>query len=173
MLVYNDWGCEGGGIKHELFRAATLRFLENAKTRGVPIDAYGMQGHLQAFGPAVDQSRLRDFLDDLRSLGLRVLVTEHDVDDSGGPSDVLERDSAVADASRRFLDVVLDCPATVAVLTWGLSDRFVDPPGWKAALAGYSPRILPLDAEFARKPMWFSMRAAFAAARAPLTRRLP
>jgi hypothetical protein len=50
------------------------------------------------------------------------------------------------------------------VLTWGLSDRFLDPPGWKAALKGYSPRMLPLDAAFARKPMWAAMAASFAAA---------
>jgi endo-1,4-beta-xylanase len=162
LLVYNDWGCEADTTEHDRFRAATLKFLEQTKARGVPIDAYGMQGHLQAFGPTVNQAKLRDFLEAVRSIGLRILVTEHDVDDSGGPLDIATRDRAVADASRRFLDVVLDNKATIAVLTWGLTDRYLDPPGWRDAMRGYSPRFLPLDASFARKPMWHAMADSFA-----------
>ena len=157
MLVYNDWGCEAGAAGNDRFRAATLNFLESALARGVPIDALGLQGHLAAFGPQVDQTKLARFLDQVRGLGLRILVTEHDVDDSGGPSDAGERDRAVADASRKFLDVMLDNRATVAVLTWGLSDRFLEPPGWRARLAGYWPRMLPLDSDLARTPMWHAM----------------
>jgi endo-1,4-beta-xylanase len=76
--------------------------------------------------------------------------------------DVAIRDRAVADASRRFLDVMLDNPATRAVLTWGLSDRFLDPPGWRDRLAGRYPRMLPLDRDCNRKPMWKAMAKAFA-----------
>jgi endo-1,4-beta-xylanase len=162
LLVYNDWGCEAGAPENDRFRAATLDFLERALARGVPIDAYGMQGHLAAFGAPVDQRKLREFLARLQSMGLKILVTEHDVDDSGGASDVEMRDRAVADASRRFLGVVLDNSATTAVLTWGLSDRFLDPPGWRARLAGYSPRMLPLDPSLQRTAMWHAMARAFA-----------
>ncbi len=165
LLVYNDWGCEAGAAWNDRFRAATLDFLERAKAHNIPIDAYGMQGHLQAFGTPVDQRKLRDFLDRLKAIGLRILVTEHDVDDGGGSSDEAVRDRAVADTSRRYLDVVLDNTATTGVLTWGLSDRFVDPPGLKAELAWYSPRILPYDSLFMRKPMWFAMADSFLRAR--------
>jgi endo-1,4-beta-xylanase len=162
LLVYNDWGCEAGAPDNDRFRRVTLDFLERARARGVPIGAYGMQGHLAAYGAQVDQRKLREFLARLQSMGLKILVTEHDVDDSGGASDEGARDRAVADASRRFLDVVLDNSATVAVLTWGLSDRFLDPPGWRARLAGYSPRMLPLDPDLQRKAMWHAMARAFA-----------
>jgi endo-1,4-beta-xylanase len=121
-----------------------------------------MQGHLSAFGTQVDQKKLSVFLDAVRQMGLKILVTEHDVDDSGGPPDIAARDRAVADASLRFLDVMLDSPATIAVLTWGLSDRFIDPPGWRDRMAGRYPRMLPLDATCARKPMWRAMAKAFA-----------
>ena len=163
LLVYNDWGCEADTPEHDRFRAATLMFLGQAKARGVPIDAYGMQGHLQAFGPKVDQTKLRAFLEEVRALGLRILVTEHDVDDGDGSLDIATRDRAVADASRRFIDVVLDNKSTIAVLTWGLSDRYLDPPGWRDAMRGYSPRFLPLDASLARKPMWHAIADSFAA----------
>jgi endo-1,4-beta-xylanase len=162
LLVYNDWGCEGGKPWNDRFRAATLKFLTNALGRGIPIEALGLQGHLNAFGPGVDQKKLRAFLDQVRAMGLRILVTELDVDDSGGPSDVVLRDRAAADASARFLDVVLDNDATLAVLTWGLTDRYLKAPGGlKAALSGYTPRKLPLDANLKRKPMWSAIARAF------------
>lgn len=162
LLVYNDWGCEGGASWNDRFRAATLKFLDAALARNVPIEALGLQGHVNAFGPGVDQKKLRSFLDEVRAIGLRILVTEHDVDDSGGPSDIALRDRAVADASARFLDVVLGNDATLAVLTWGLTDRYLKPPaGLRAALSGYAPRKLPLDANLKRKPMWSAIAKAF------------
>ena len=162
VLVYNDWGCELGAPENDRFRAVTLDFLGKALARGVPIQALGMQGHLAAFGTQVDQKKLAMFLESVRAMGLKILVTEHDVDDSGGPPDIATRDAAVADASRRFLDVMLDNRAVDTVLTWGLSDRFVDPPGWRDRLAGRYPRPLPLDRDYARKPMWTAMAKAFA-----------
>ena len=164
LLVYNDWGCEGGKPWNDRFRAATLKFLTSTLGRGVPIEALGLQGHVNAFGPGVDQKKLHAFLGEVRAMGLRILVTEHDVDDSGGPSDIAVRDRAVADASARFLDVVLDNDATLAVLTWGLTDRYLKAPGGlRAALSRYTPRKLPLDANLKRKPMWSAIAKAFGA----------
>jgi endo-1,4-beta-xylanase len=142
-------------------RAITLDFLEGALARKVPIGAYGMQGHLAGFGPPLDQRKLRSFLESLKAMGLHVLITEHDVYDTGGPLDTATRDRAVADASARFMDVVLDRRMVDTVLTWGLSDKFIDPPGWRERLAGYTPRMLPLDSDFQRKPMWTSLAASF------------
>jgi endo-1,4-beta-xylanase len=122
----------------------------------------GLQGHLSAFGAQVDQKKLARFLDAVNAMGLGVLVTELDVDDSGGTNDALVRDRAVADATRRFLDVVLSSPATTTVLTWGLADRFLDPPGWKQRLEGYTPRMLPLDYNLNRTPMWHALAKSFA-----------
>lgn len=162
MLVYNDWGCEQGAPENDRFRAATLNFLEGALARGVPIDAYGMQGHLSAFGTQIDAYKLRKFCDAITAMGLKLIITEHDVDDSGGSSDLDVRDRAVADASARFLDVVLDCKALDTVLTWGLSNKFIDAPGWKARLSGYWPRKLPRDSNMAKTQMWHAMAKTFA-----------
>jgi endo-1,4-beta-xylanase len=162
LLVYNDWGCELGAPANDRFRAASLDFLQGALSRGVPIQALGMQGHLFAYGAQVDQRKLAAFLGEIRGMGLKILVTEHDVDDSGGPLDIGLRDSTVADASRRFLDVMLAEPANIAVLTWGLSDKFLEAPGWRDRLIGRYPRMLPLDSDYRRKPMWSALARAFA-----------
>jgi endo-1,4-beta-xylanase len=166
-LVYNDYGCEQGGAGNDRFRADTLRLLDGLIARRVPVDTLGLQAHLTAFSNPVDQRKLHGFLGEVRARGLGIQVTELDVDDSGGPSDIQQRDRAVADTARRFLDVVLDDPALESVLTWNLSDRYVDPPDeWKLKLAGFRYRKTPYDAGLRRKPLWEAMARAFAARRA-------
>ena len=165
-LVYNDWGFEQGAAENDRFRSLTLRLLDGMLKRRTPIDALGIQGHLSAFGNRVDQRKLRAFLQEIRDRGLVVLITELDVDDTGGPYDTISRDRAVADEARRFLDVALDSPATQAVLTWNLSDRYVDPPEeWKLKLLGWRLRKTPYDTQMHRKPLWNAMAQAFAGRR--------
>ncbi len=161
MLVYNDWGCEAGGPENDRFRTLTLKFIDGLLKRNVPVDGYGLQGHLDAFAHPVDQKNLANFLDEIKARGLKILVTEHDVSDSNGPSGIAARDAAVADASRRFLDVIMDNSATIAVLTWGLTDRFLKASGLRETLVNGAPRRLPLDAAMLRKPMWQAMAKSF------------
>ncbi len=163
-LVYNDFGCEWG--KNDRFRAQQLGLLDGMLKRSTPIDALGLQGHLSAFGPKVDQPKLCAFLNEIHTRGLAVLVTELDVDDTGGPSDIASRDRSVADEARRFLDVVLDFPNTVAVLTWNLSDRYVDPPDeMPLKLMGWRYRKTIYDMQMQRKPLWDALAQSFAGRR--------
>ena len=160
LLVYNDFGCEQGS--NDRFRAQTLKLLDGMIARGVPVQALGLQGHLSAFGPKVDQKKLRDFLGEIHARHLSVLVTELDVDDENGPMDAAARDRAVADEAARFLDVVLDSPALSAILTWGLTDRYLDPPdSLKLKLLGWRGRKLPYDSALNRKPLWQALARAF------------
>lgn len=160
LLVYNEYGLEEDGPKHDARRRATLKLLEGLIARGAPVGALGLQGHLAAFGQSINQKKLAAFLNEVRAMGLRLLITEHDVDDSGGAVDFTTRDRAVADMSRRFLDVALDNPATMALLTWGLTDRFLTPEGMRNKLLRGTPRMLPLDGVL--QPV--AMRAAIAQA---------
>jgi endo-1,4-beta-xylanase len=165
LLVYNDYGLEQEGPVNDARRKATLALLEGMVARGVPVGALGLQGHINAFNRTLNQATLARFLSEVQQLGLRILVTEHDVDDSGGPIDYVSRDRAVADASRRLLDVVLDNTATLGVLTWGYSDRFLKPEGERNALLRGTPRMLPLDGEMAPTPMRAAIAQAFEDAR--------
>ncbi|MEI9995826.1 MAG: endo-1,4-beta-xylanase [Rhizomicrobium sp.] len=160
LLVYNDYGLESDTPDHDARRRATLKLLEGLVARGTPVGALGLQGHITAFGPAINQAKLAAFLREVQAMGLRILITEHDVDDGGGPVDFPARDRGVADASRRLLDVALDNPATVALLTWGLSDRFLKPEGARDTWLRGTPRSLPFDS--AMQPT--AMHAAIAQA---------
>lgn len=164
-LVYNDYGCEWGS--GDRTRAACLKLLDGLLARRAPVDALGLQGHLWAFGDRTDQRKLRAFLAEVQARGVAILVTELDVDDTGGPSDIAARDRAVADEARRFLDVMLDCPATSTVMAWNLSDRYVDAPtDWKLKLRGWRYRKTPYDAQMRRKPLWDAVAQALSGARA-------
>ena len=166
LLIYNDAGCEQDTPGHDTFRKHVLELLDGLLKRGVPLRGMGLQGHLTAFGPKVNQRKLNAFLDELAARNLAILVTELDVDDEGGPRDTEIRDRAVADEARRFLDVALDNQAVRTVLTWGLTDRYLDPPlSWRLRLLGWKGRRLPYDAQLRPKPLHSALAQAFRAAR--------
>jgi endo-1,4-beta-xylanase len=166
LLIYNDAGCEQDTPGHDLFRKHVLELLDGLLKRNVPVQGMGLQAHLAAFGPKVNQRKLRAFLDEIASRKLAILVTELDVDDEGGPRDLAVRDQAVADEARRFLDVALDNLVTRTVLTWGLTDRYLDPPqSWRLKLSGWKDRRLAYDSQLRPKPLHAALTQAFQAAR--------
>lgn len=88
-LYYNDYGLE-----NEQKRARALAMLRGMIQRGVPVDGVGLQGHYHLNHPsaAVIEQTIKDFA----ALGLKVMITELDVDvlPSRGNTDI-------ADISRR------------------------------------------------------------------------
>jgi len=166
LLVYNDYGTEMD-IPHDAARRRTmLRLLESLRSRNVPIDAVGLQSHLKMNGSRFNEKIYRDFLREISGMGLKIMITELDVLDLKTPSDLRQRDQAVADLYSRYLNVVLDELAVVAVVTWGLSDRYT----WLTPHSnpnyvredGTPMRPLPFDAAFNPKPAFYAMLSAFA-----------
>ena len=161
LLVYNDTHLEYDTADDDARRKFVLKLLEGMKSRGTPVQALGIQGHLRGDETRFNPTKLRNFMKDVASLGLKILVTEMDVEDYKLPRDYEVRDRKVASAYDDFLSVVLDEPAVGAVLTWGLSDRYT----W---LADYRPRSdkapvrpLPLDEQMKRKVAWNAIARAF------------
>ena len=166
LLVYNDYGCEPGGMTGDRVRANCLKLLDGLISRGAPVQALGLQSHLFAFGEQVNQKKLRDFLAEVSARNLGILVTELDVSDEAGPSDIGARDQAVADTAARYLDVVLDNRRTSAVLTWGLTDRYADPPqSPRLKMTGWRDRKFPFDDALRPKPLAGALARAFSARR--------
>jgi len=62
--------------------------------------------------------------------------------------------------------VALDNPATRTLLTWGLTDRYLDPPqSWRLKLSGWKARRLPYDSGLLPKPLRAALVQALQAAR--------
>lgn len=161
LRVYNDYGLQYDTSSHIAKRRAALRLLERLKAKDTPIQAFGIQSHLRASETRFNAQKLRQFLQDIASMGLKILITELDVSDQGLPADIANRDRLVADAYREYLDVVLDEPAVIAVLTWGLSDRYTWLSEFKPREDGLPVRPLPLDENLERKPAWYAIAQAF------------
>jgi endo-1,4-beta-xylanase len=165
-LVYNDYmGFGPGDARH---RAGVLRLLEGMKARGVPVDALGVQGHIGngdagnvlTFS-AADAREWRQFIDRVTGLGLDLLVTEFDVNDTKAPAEIGKRDALVASLGRDFLQLMLTYPQLKQVLCWGLSDNYSWLQGRWPRADGLAKRPTPYDAQLRAKPLREAIAAAF------------
>lgn len=161
LLVYNDYGVEYGNAEQEARRTGILKLLERLKAQGTPVHALGIQAHMVGDQSDFAPNRLRRFLADVASLDLKILITELDVIDQKLPADVETRDRVVASVYEDLLSVVLDEPAVIAVLTWGLTDRHTWISSYFPRPDGLPVRPLPFDQAIARKSAWNAMARAF------------
>ena len=112
----------------EGFRGAASRSMRSASRRISAPEQRRVDRLRRAPG-----GRWRRFLDEVVGDGLRLLITEFDVNDKGLPADIAVRDRIVADYARAYLDLMLSYPQLGDILAWGMVDRY----SW---LQGRSPR---------------------------------
>src|SRR5271156_608997 len=146
ILVYNDFGFEYATSDQEARRRAVLALLGKLKGANVPVQALGLQTHLYAgmtaqFKPAVYQA----FLKEVSDMGLKIFITEMDVQDKSLPSDPGARDAQVADIYKQVLGTALANPAVTVVETWGFADKYSWLQKHSPRKDGLEVRTLPLD----------------------------
>jgi endo-1,4-beta-xylanase len=170
-LVYNDY------MSWEPAHAAhcddVLRLLEGFRKRGVPVDALGIQSHIEIFSldPATGvgpyrEREWRNFLDEVVAMGYRLLITEFDVKDKALPTVIEARDAKIADYTRRYFDLMLDYDELGDILAWGMVDEFNWLQGFAPRDDGLEVRGTPYASDYSAKPMRQAIAAAFAAASA-------
>lgn len=154
-LVLNDYDLEFAGDRYDRRRAIALQLVRQLQDANIRIDAVGIQAHLYA-DKKIDVPALAKFGEDLKALGLSLLVTELDVIDwniRGGP---LEQDEAAFVVVSDLLDGIFASGTPEAVIAWGITDRY----SWISDVMprkdGQPERPLPLDADYKPKP-WFDM----------------
>ncbi len=162
LLCYNDFGVDYATPEQEAKRAAILRLLRHLLERKAPVQAFGMQAHLNAANrDSISAETIRRFFGEIAGLGLKILITELDVIDRSLPDDIEQRDKVIAAVYESYLGAALREPAVIAVLTWGLTDRYKWLAGRARRESGTPVRVLPLDREYQRKPAWTAMARAF------------
>jgi endo-1,4-beta-xylanase len=161
MLVYNDFGMNYDTSEDEAKRTAVLKLLKTLKSKGTPIHALGIQGHLSGSATRFNPTKLREFLREVANLGLKIMITELDVTDKELPSDVKVRDRMVASALEDYLSVVLEEKAVTALLTWGLSDKYTWLSEFEPRQDGIPVRPLLLDENMNRKLAWNALARSF------------
>jgi endo-1,4-beta-xylanase len=162
-LTYNDYGVEGDNDGDAEKRRLILEMVKGMKSRGVPIDAVGIQSHLNA-GQKYGQG-VADYIEAFHQMGLEVYLTELDVnDDATVSNDQGERDAIIAKTYTDFLQAALPNPAVKLVLTWDFSDKYT----WLNSIGSHRKkqpnrlqRPLPFDADFMPKDCFYTLRDSF------------
>ncbi len=153
QLYVNDYGLDYDAPVNRSRRASLLRLLESLKRANAPLHGLGIQAHLRAPGAPFSDKALRDFLRQVANLDLKITITELDVEERDLSQPVAQRDRAVAAEVKAYLDVVLDEPAVVGIVTWGISDRYSWLNTAKVRERGTLNRGLPFDETLAAKPV--------------------
>lgn len=163
LLLYNEYDLELDLPWQQARRDALFRLLDRLQQANAPIDGVGLQSHLRSrlFSHFSDAG-YRQFLHALAARGLRIVITELDVDDIGLPGDIPARDRAVADIYARFLAAALDEPAVAALVTWGICDPYSWHNHTKYFPEYTRPDRLPqrpllFDADFQPKPSFYAV----------------
>ncbi len=168
-LVYNDYMSWEPHHAHHV--ADVLRLLEGFRERNVPVDTLGIQSHIEMFsidpatgvGPYAERE-LRAFLDEVVSMGYKLMITEFDVKDKALPSALPARDAAVADYTGRYLDLMLGYEQLEDVLAWGMVDGFSWLQGFAPRDDGLEVRGLPYSSDYRPKPLRAAIANSFIAA---------
>jgi endo-1,4-beta-xylanase len=160
LLTYNDYGIELDTPDQTAKRDAVMMLVRGMKRRRVPIDAVGVQSHLDA-ASGMPGAGLQKFVRALHDMGLQVFVTEMDVNDRKLTGSPAERDAAVAKMYRDYLTLMLAERNLNVALTWGITDRYTWLKGPKYGRADGQPnRPLPFDADYKPTPAFYAERAA-------------
>jgi len=161
LLVWNENWLEEESATGESKRAFLLQHLKDHLSRGVPIHGIGIQAHLIGDHSNIGGAHFKQFLNQITDMGLKILVTEMDVRDFRLPNDIGTRDKAVADRYYEFLHTVLAQKSTIAVLTWGLTNRYTWTAHNSPRADGAQVRPLLFDEDMNPTPAWSAVGRAF------------
>jgi endo-1,4-beta-xylanase len=165
LLVWNETYLEVSNGFGRAKRTAMLALLDGMLARGVPIQGIGLEAHLRGDQAAVlGDGSYEDFLGELARRGMKIFITELDVQDVMLPADVAARDRAVADIYSRFLSATLRQPAVRGIVTWGLADCFTWIAGYRPRKDGLPVRPLPFDANCQPKAAYYAIAQTLQAA---------
>ena len=146
-------------------RKACLDMLEGLLKRGVPVQALGMESHLDC-NLSVDKESLGNFVKAVRGMGLQVLITEFDVNDAKVLGDEKARDLVVANYYRNYLDIMLPICDMKRLIFWSLQDNknwmdyMCDVPRWQRADGQCNHRPSFLDPEMHIKLSYLAVAGA-------------
>jgi endo-1,4-beta-xylanase len=161
LLVWNENHLETRETWAQAKREAMLKNLQERLRRNVPIQAIGLQSHLPGTSPTFNYPEFTTFLQKVADMGLKIIVSEMDVIDSDLPADVSARDQTVANVYLDYLSTVLREKSVVAVLTWGISDRYSWISGYKPRTDNAKARPLPFDENYQPTAAWNAIARAF------------
>ncbi len=160
LRCLNVYYVEDGTPNDETTRKETVALLKQLLARGVPVQAVGMESHLDASLPPGGEG-LSTFIKQVRDMGLEMLITELDVNDTNIPGNVQARDQVVAKTYHDYLTAVVPPSATKRVIFWTATDKFDWLDSAHQDRADRTPhRAGLLDSTMASKPQFAAVQSA-------------
>ena len=165
LLIWNENYLELSNGFGNAKRSAMLQLLDGMLARGTPIHGIGLEAHLRGEQAGVlGDETYEAFLAQLARRGMKIFITELDVQDVTLPADAGTRDQAVAAVYQRFLGATLRQPAVKGVVTWGLADCFTWIAGYRPRQDGLPVRPLPFDGNCQPKAAYYAIAQTLEAA---------
>lgn len=163
ILIFNDDSNESPRDQ-ETRRIITKMYdaVKGLREKGVPIDVVGMQMHLLLKYSTQIPPKKQDVLDTMRKfgeLGVKVYITEFDVDVHKVPGSQKERWEYQANLYRDMLEACLESKVCTSFATWGVSDStswITCEEKWCVKVPDADP--LMFDKDFNPKPAYFAVR---------------
>lgn len=151
-LILNDFGNEGiNDISNAMYE-----YIKAAKARGVPIGGIGMQMHIDGTHPPTKDevvANMKRFGD----LGVKVYVTELDVNMNDVKADDKDRDQIQADIYYEMMRACIESKVCPSFALLGITDKET----WYNYLPGVpDSRPLMFDKNYRPKPAFYSLRDA-------------
>jgi len=158
QLVINEYGLESDTRK----RQEMVNLIRGMKQRGVPVDAVGLQMHIDVKSPSVQQ--IRETIEMFAALGVKVMITEMDI--SMYTSDTEARkpitDAMLLEQAQRYKDIFAMLREQAQkknladmALVWGPSDMN----SWKNnyPVPGRTDAPLLFDSRLQSKPAFWGL----------------
>lgn len=161
LRIWNESWLEEESDYGKWKRAFMLQHLKDLLKRGIPVQGIGIQSHLMADHDNIAGSDFQRFCQEVTDLGLKIIVSEMDVRDFKVPGSVDARDKIVADKYYKYLTTILKYPSVIAVITWGISDRYTWLTKNFPRPDGTPIRPLPFDENLKPVPAYSAIARAF------------
>ncbi|MGC1375880.1 MAG: endo-1,4-beta-xylanase, partial [Anaerolineales bacterium] len=155
ILIYNDYNVETINVKSNYM----YNMVQSMKTRGIPIDAVGLQMHIHVWdAPSYEQ--VRSNIARFAALGLKVYISEMDVA-LGTVYPALPTAAQLATQANIYSYITkacLDVPGCAGLTTWGVSDG----DSWLNGFLGDYEHPMLFDRSYAKKPAYDGVSAQLA-----------
>jgi endo-1,4-beta-xylanase len=160
MLVWNDNWLEEETAYGNSKRKFMLDQLRRLKSRNVPIHAVGIQSHLVGDHTNIAGTGFQEFLHEVSDMGLKIIISELDVTDLNLPADPGIRDQVIASVYYNYLSTVLRHKGVIAVVTWGVTDRYTWITDTRPRKDNSPVRPVPMDSNLNPKPAYYAIARA-------------
>ena len=158
QLVINDYNLEYNPRK----RQEMVNLIKGMKERGVPVDAVGLQMHIDIKNPSVSQ--IRETIETFAALGVKVMITELDISIYTGDREAKKAitDALLLEQAQRSRDIFAMLREQAAkgnladmVIMWGITDA----DSWKNnyPVPGRTDAPLLFDTRLQSKPAFWGL----------------